>query len=259
MKRILVIAGVLVALVVIGIVVFLLTGLGAAIKAVVEGVGSKATGTHVTLHSADVSLTSGEGTLKGLVVGNPEGFKTASAIELGQIHVKIDTSTVTSNPIVIKEILIEGPKVTYELSGSGSNIGVIQDNVAKMGGGTDEKKPAPEPKEKEPKEPKKGGETKVVIEDLVVRDGHVAVSATFLGGKELGAPLPEVHLKDIGKDEGGASSSEVAEKILGAITKGATDAVGTLNLAGLEKAAGGAVDSVLQGAKDIFGGKKKDK
>ena len=263
MKRILLIVGALLAVMVIGLVVFVFTGLGGAIKAIVEGVGSKATGTEVTLASADVSLTSGDGTLKGLVVGNPKGFKTPSAIELGQIHVKIDTSTVTSGTVVVKEILIEGPRLTYELgAGGGSNIGVIQDNVAAMGGGsggggskgTGGGKPSGEPKAKEPKE---DGGTKVIIEDLVVRGGHVAVSASFLSGKDLGAPLPDIHLRDIGKAEGGVTSSELAKRILDALTHGALDAVKGLNLDSLEKAAGGALGGAIKSATDILGGKKK--
>ena len=264
MKRILLIVGALLAVMVIGLVVFVFTGLGGAIKAIVEGVGSKATGTEVTLASADVSLTSGDGTLKGLVVGNPKGFKTPSAIELGQIHVKIDTSTVTSSTVVVKEILIEGPRLTYELgAGGGSNIGVIQDNVAAMGGGSGGGggskgagggKPSGEPKEKEPKS--ESG-TKLIIEDLVVRGGHVAASASFLSGKDLGAPLPDIHLRDIGKSEGGVTSSELAKRILDALTHGALDAVKGLNLDSLEKAAGGALGGAIKSATDILGGKKK--
>jgi len=262
MKRILLIVGALLAVMVIGLVVFVFTGLGGAIKAIVEGVGSKATGTEVTLASADVSLTSGDGTLKGLVVGNPKGFKTPSAIELGQIHVKIDTSTVTSGTVVIKEILIEGPRLTYEVGAGGTNIGIIQDNVAALGGGsggggskgTGGGKPSGEPKEKEPKS--ESG-TKLIIEDLVVRGGHVAVSASFLSGKDLGAPLPDIHLRDIGKSEGGVTSSELAKRILDALTHGALDAVKGLNLDSLEKAAGGALGGAIKSATDILGGKKK--
>jgi hypothetical protein len=263
MKRILLIVGALVAVLVVGLVLFVFTGLGGAIKAIVEGVGSKATGTQVTLASADVSLTSGDGTLKGLVVGNPKGFKTPSAIELGQIHVKVDTSTVTSSTVVIKEVLIEGPRLTYEVGPGGSNIAVIQENLAALGGGTGGGgskgtgggKPSAEPKEKEPKS--EGGGTKVIIDDLVVKGGHVAVSASFLGGKEVGAALPDIHLKDIGKSEGGVTSDVIAKRLLDALTKGALDAVAGLNLDGLKKAAGGAVDSAIKSATDILGGKKK--
>jgi len=101
MKRIVLLVVGLGVVLVAALVIFLFTGLGAAIRAAVEGVGSRATQTEVSLLYADVSLTSGEGTLKKLVVGNPKGYSTPSAIELGEIHVQIDTSTVTSDTVLI--------------------------------------------------------------------------------------------------------------------------------------------------------------
>ena len=260
MKRILLIVGGLVIVLVVAAVIFLFTGLGAAIKAVVEGVGSRATQSDVHLASADVSLTSGEGVLKGLVVGNPKGFSTPSAIELGEIRVKLDTSTVTSDVVVIKEIVIDGPSLTYEVGPGGSNIGVIQDNVAAFGGGTEKQSPgggAASAGTQKPAKQTKAEGTKLIIESLVIKNGHVGVSASFLGGKALGASLPEIRLHDIGKASGGATTAEVAKQVLDALTHGALDAVSGLNLdglkAGVEKGVGGAVDAV----KGIFGGKKK--
>jgi hypothetical protein len=248
MKRILLIAGTLLGILVVALVIFLFTGLGGAIKAIVETVGSRATGTKVTLASADVSLTSGEGDLKGLVVGNPPGFKSPSAIELGQIRVKVDTSTVTSKTVVIKEVLIDGPKLTYELGVGGSNLGVIQANVAKLGGGSGKKTPEPEP------EPAPGGGTKVIIEDLIVRGGRVSASASFVEGKELAADIPQIHLKDIGKAEGGATGEEVAQKLLGELTRKALDAAAGLGVEKLKDKAASAIDDALG---DVLGGKKK--
>jgi len=254
MKRILLIGGGLVVLLVLIVIAFLFTGLGAAIKAIVEGVGSEVTKTDVRLASADVSLTSGEGELNGLVVGNPKGYKTPSAIELGRIKVKIDTSTVTSDTIVVNEILIDGPRLTYEVGPGGSNIGVIQSNVDSFtGGGGGEKAPAA----------KEEGGTKVIIERLLVTNGRVDVSATFLEGTTAGAVLEKIELRDIGKASGGATAAEVAQKLLSALTDSAMKAVGTLDLDSLKKRAEKGVQGALDGLKDdllkdtLGGGKKK--
>ncbi len=249
MKRILLIGGAVTGLLLVALVVFLFTGLGAAIKAIVEGVGSEVTKVDVKLASADVSLTSGEGELKGLVVGNPKGYKTPSAIELGRIKVKLDTGTVTSDTIVIKEVLIDGPHLTYELGEGGSNIGVIQSNVDAFTGGSGGGKETAPAKEE--------GGKKVIIERLLVTNGRVDVSASFLGGKTLGASLSKIELKDIGKDSGGATPGEVAQKLLSALTTAATDTVGTLHLDDLKKGATDALDSTVKGVKDLFGGGKK--
>ncbi len=45
------------------------------------------------------------------------------------MRLELDTDSVTSDIVVIKEIFIEAPEVTYELGGDGSNIDAIQKNV----------------------------------------------------------------------------------------------------------------------------------
>lgn len=262
MKRILLIVGGLGVVVVVALVIFVFTGLGAAIKAVVEGVGSEVTQTDVKLASANVSVTSGEGQLKGLVVGNPKGYSTPSAIELGEIKVSLDTSTVTNDTVVIKEVLIDGPHLTYELGPGGSNIGVIQENVSSFGGGSGSgggKGGKSSGGTKGTSGSKSEGGKKVIIENLIVRNGRVDVSASFLKGQSVGAGLGEIHLRDIGKSSGGATAAEVTQQLLGALTKSALDAVAGLNIEGLKKGVGDALGGAVEGVKDIFGGKKKKK
>jgi Na+-transporting methylmalonyl-CoA/oxaloacetate decarboxylase gamma subunit len=256
MKRLILVVLGLGVVVVLGLLVFVFTGLGAAIKSVVENVGSAVTQTDVKLASADVSVTSGEGQLKGLVVGNPKGYSTPSAIELGEIKVSLDTATVTSDTVVIKEVLIDGPHLTYELGPGGSNIGVIQENVAAFGGGGGGKGGKPSGGAKEPSGGRAEGGTKVIIENLIVRNGRVDVSASFLKGQSVGAGLAEIHLRDIGKSSGGATAAEVTQQLLGALTESALDAVAGLNIEGLKKGVGEALGGAV---KDIFGGGKKKK
>ena len=64
-----------------------------------------------------------------LIVGNPTGFKTDGAFELDQVSVAIDIGTVANDPIVIEEIVITSPQITYELGSKGSNLDAIQMNV----------------------------------------------------------------------------------------------------------------------------------
>jgi len=252
MKRILLIVGLLVVVAVAALVIFVFTGLGGAIKAAVEGVGSRATGTEVTLASADVSITSGEGRLTKLVVGNPKGYGTPSAFELGDIRVKLDTSTVTSDVIVIKEVVIESPGVTYEVGPGGSNIAVIQANVDAfskglgVGGGEDKSAPAPADK---------SGGKKFVVQDLYVRAGNVAVSAPFLAGKKVTATMKEIHLHDLGKAEGGATSAEITQELLRAMTHGVVASVGDLGINELKESLKSAEgrESVFKKVKGLFG------
>lgn len=242
MKKGILVGGV--AVLAVAAVVFFWSNVGSIIKAAVEKHGSEITQAKVTLDEADISATSGEGSLNGLVVGNPAGFKTDSAFRLGAVSLKVDTGTITGDTIVIKEVVIQAPEVTYELAAGGSNLDVIKRNVdaftAKMGGGSSQAASSD------------GAGKKLIIEDLYVRDGRVDVSAAFLQGKKMGAPLPAIHLKDIGKEKQGASAGEVAEKVIAAITGAAGKAVGTLNLDDLAKAAGQQLDAVKGQATDVM-------
>ena len=255
MKKVLIVLGVL--LVLGAIAVMLVVGnLGGIIKGVVEKVGSDATQAPVTLETVDISLSSGTGRLENLVVGNPASFESDYAMSLGVISVDIDTSTLGSNPIVIKEIVIEAPQVIYEVALGSTNIGTIQENVeayaAKLGaGGGGGDQPASD-------DEAAGGGTKVIIENLYIRNVRVAVSASFLGGKDAGATIPEIHLKDLGKSDGGATAGEVAAKILDALSDAVIDVVADLDIEGMADALKGHGEGLLnkagEGIKSLFGG-----
>lgn len=226
MKRALLIGvSAVVIIVVVGIVVLYLNS-GSIVKAAIENVGSKATQTRVTLDSVDISPTSGEASLKGFQMGNPAGFNTKNAMRVDLVSAKVDVGSIMKDVIVIKEVVIGAPQITYEIDAKGgSNFGAIQHNVQafgkSMGAGQGQAaKPAP----------KDGGGKKVIIENLYVRNGRVGVSAAFLGGKEMSAPLPTIHLANIGKDKGGATPEEVAETLLTSISQSAAKAVSSLGV-----------------------------
>jgi uncharacterized protein involved in outer membrane biogenesis len=246
MKNILIGVGVIVVLVVGGVVYFA-SNIDSIIKAAIEEAGSRTTRTQVTLAEVKISIQDGSGSLKGFRMSNPEGFKTDSAMRFEEVSVTIDTGTITDDVIVIKEVLIAKPDITYELDGTNSNIATIQKNVDEFaksmgagGGGGNEASSS------------EGGR-KVIIENLIVRGGTIAVSAGFLQGKRMSVPLPTIHLKDIGKEGGksnGATAAEVAEKLLSAISASASTAVSSLGLDKLKDAAMG----MTEGAKKMLEG-----
>ncbi len=247
MKKVLIGLAVLV-IVVAGGLYFVWSNLGSIIKTAVEEAGSEVTQVSVTLNAVDVdNLTDGQAAIRGLTVGNPAGFQTDSAFKLGEVSVKVDPATVTSDVIVIKEVVIAAPEVTYEFGSGGSNIGTIQKNVeqaaggASSGGGSGGGSSSGD---------SAGEGPKLVIENLYVRDGKVNVSADFLQGQKTGASLPTIHLKDIGKEGGrssGASPAEVAQKVVAAISTAATGAVGKLDVGAIKDALGKELGGAAEG------------
>ena len=109
MKLVLKLAGVLllVLVILVGVGVYYL---GSGVKKAVETLGPQYTQTPVQLGSVDISLWSGSGSLKNLVVGNPAGFDTANAFSLGEIALVVDTKTITGDPILINSLRISHRK-----------------------------------------------------------------------------------------------------------------------------------------------------
>ena len=280
LKKLLIGLAVIVVIVGVG-VYYLFSNLGGIIKTAIENYGTAATQAKVTVDKVDLSLTSGEGSLSKVFIGNPSGFATPQAISVGTVSVKVDTSGISAFPpsvkfpVVIKEVVIASPSITYERGASTGNLETIQQNVQKYAGLS---KPAaggqtPAPSKPEASKPAGGdkAEPKFIIENLYVRDGKIAISHTALQGRSLSSGLPTIHLTDIGKDKGGATPAEIAEKVVGAITQQASKiatvdldkALGQLKGVGQQiQGVGGQVQQNLPGKigdqlPGILGGKKQ--
>jgi hypothetical protein len=238
----------LVILVIIAVVVVFFS-LNSIVKKGVESVGPRITKVDVRLDSAKVSPLSGNGELSGLFVGNPEGYKTPSAIKAGDIKVGVEPSSVLSDTLVVNEVNIQSPEITFEGSLSGNNLSKILDNIqAATGGGKTETTPT------------KQSEKKFFVKDLVVNAGKINVNiSTPLGGKSATVPLPEIHLQNIGSRDHGVTAGELAKQILQPLLVKATEAV-TENVGGLGKglqdfskgAGSNQLDKAAQGLKNIF-------
>lgn len=225
---------------------FLLSNLDSLVKKAIEEVGTKVAGVKVSVSSVKISLSEGKGTISGLSVANPSGFKTPTAFTLGAVTVGIDTSTVTKNPVVIKEISVAAPQVTYELGDGGSNFDAIQKNVQAFTGGSGKSEPAA----------KGGEETKLIIDLLQLTDGKLTL-ATPLPGGAASSDLPDIKLTGIGRSGGGASAAEVASKVLNAISQAAMKAASNMGVGklidGATEAVGGQAKGATDAVKGLFG------
>lgn len=211
----------LIALVVVIVVAVLAVGLflDAAIKRGVETFGPKLTKVDVKLQSVSLSLLSGSGSIKGLVVGNPEGFKEPSAISVGAASVALKPGSLLSDKIVIKSIKVEGPEITYETTLKTSNLDKILSNVQEATGGG-QKEPAKPHEPAQPKEAKPA--KKLQVDEFIITGGKVRGSLTGVGG--ITAILPDIHLTDLGTGPDGITPAELTERVLAAIKAGAAQA-----------------------------------
>ena len=210
---------------------WLYTSLDRVVATGIRTYGPDITGVSVKLAGVKIQPADGAAALRGLEIGNPKGFKTERALSVGQVSMKLDVASLTKDVVLVHEISIEQPSVTYEYAAGRSNLDAIQRHVeayiAEQTGS------AGQPKSTSP-------EKKIIIEKLTIKGARAHVSADTLQGKTLTVPLSDMRMVDIGKKTNGVTPAEAAKQVVGALTQNATRAVAPFHL-------GGAVDGVKKG------------
>jgi hypothetical protein len=246
MKKLIIILGSLLVLAIISVVAAMFF-VGSAVTEGINRFGPAITGTKVTLDSATISPISGKGTLNGLFVGNPPGWKSDKAFSFAKVHVSATPSSLFEDHIVINEIVIDGPEFVYETKIVTSNIKELLANIEKNIGGTGEK-PVEQPTTKE------GKPLKFEVKSL--RFEHAMVTVGFGTGAAV-VSMPPLVLTDLGTKEGGLTPDQLVNKImvaiLGNITKAAADSVIK------EGSVSGAAKKAGESIKNIFNGDQEKK
>ena len=217
--------------------------LGEIVKMSVEKVVPMVTKTTAKLDHASVSLLDGHLSLKGLAIGNPQGFSDNPVFSFAEVTVDIDPKSLTEDTIVVKKVLVDKLTASYEIKGSSSNVGVIQNNVNSFARSASGKKAA-EPKADAAKvataKSSDASSKKVVIDDLLISNSELKVSVI---NKDLSVPLPEIHLTNVGKD-GKNTVGEVFAVIMNAIS---VESIKTFS-----SSASGAIKDTIKDAKDAL-------
>ena len=247
MKKLILIALAAVLVLVVTAVVVVALYLDTGIKRGVETVGPMVTKTDVKLASVSLSILSGSGKVKGFVIGNPEGFKSASAINIGSAHLSVQPGSIFSDKVVIKSVRVDAPEITYETDLRNNNLNKLMANVQSTTGGSGgqkDTKPATTPKD-EAKASKK-----LQVDEFVITGGKINVSLTTLGGKSMTVPLPEIRLSNLGQGSEGITSAELFKVVLAAIEKEAVP-VATAAATDLVKSANELVKDASKTVNDI--------
>jgi hypothetical protein len=244
--RVLVAGLVLVVLLVVALGLFL----DSAIKKGVETVGPELTKVSIKLDSVSLSVLSGAGKIKGLEVGNPEGYKSPTAIKLGSASISVSPGSLLSDKIVIKSIVIESPEITIEGSPTKNNLTKLLENIeaATAGSGTNaptagkEAKPA----------------RKLQVNEFVLTGAKVNYAPPGLGGKTIPLVVPDIKLTDLGTGPDGITAGDLTQRVISKLT-GEIGPVAAQELSKLGKevlgtasdTAGKAVGEVGKAAKSI--------
>jgi hypothetical protein len=248
MKKLLVklVIGLLVLLILAGLVLSLT--MNSIIKKGIELAGPQIAKVNITLDNVKVSLFSGKGELSGLVVGNPEGFKSESAIKLGRASVQVKAGSVFADKLVVKSVNIEAPEITFEGGLEKNNLTAIMANIEASTGG---QKPASEGKDQ-------AAEKKLQVDELVIRNGKIHVSLPGNDGKTTAVNLPDIELRGLGAGPEGITGAELSKKLLQIILADATKAIGSALPEMAKEAAGAALKTVESKSQEILKGAGKE-
>jgi hypothetical protein len=230
--------------------------LDVAIKRSIETVGPRLAKVEIKLDSVGLSLLSGDGSIKGLIVGNPEGYQTSSAISVGDASLAVQPGSVFSDKVIIKSIHVQAPEITFEteLNVKHNNLSKILANLQEATGGA---APAKSGEPAKPKEAKAG--KKLEVDDFLISGGKIHVSLTTLKGKSVTVPLPEIHLTNLGQGPDGITTAELATRVIQAVEKEAAQAsAGAVSDLGKQaadlanEAVTNAANRVTKGIGDLF-------
>ena len=265
MKKYLFIGSGVLVIGIVTMIVLVILNLGGLIKKAVETVGPRLTQTEVRLGSADISVLTGSGTLSDFYLGNPAGFTMPSAVEGGTIRVTVVKDSLTTDRIIIEEIYVDSPTISYEKRGKTDNFQAIVNNIKKAVGSED--KAADTPAESEGAGT--GSQKTIQINHFIVKNGKINVGGSLLdvfGSEAMGIDLPDIHLKDIGKEKETTPAeafalilSEMTGDVTGTVTQFGKQLSETLGKAmegagDAVKGAGKAGESVGGAIKGLFGG-----
>jgi hypothetical protein len=247
---------VLVALVVVAVIVAGLS-LGKIVKAGVETVGPKITQVPIQVDAVNLSLLTGSAKIEGLVVGNPEGYKTPQAISVGVVAVAVNPMSVLSDKIVVRTIEVRNPEITFEGSPfSGNNLTKIRDNVSAANAAS--QKPSTNQTAQAANKPGK----KLEVDDFLIAGARIHVSLAGIGGREMTLPLPDIHLTDMGRGADGITATDLTRRVLDALTAATIKTVanaasdlgkGAANIGkGAEKTVGEDANKITKGLGGLF-------
>lgn len=200
----------LVLLVVVGLGVYVVMNAGDLIKTAVETLGPRYLGVDVKLGSAEVSFTEGTGELRGLVIGNPDGFDGPHAFSLGRVTLGIDPTAQSESLIVLRTVEVDAADLALVALGQDTNLQAIMANLEGDGAA-------------EPAEEAAGAEPQLIIDNFAFTNARTSLDSDVLG--EMAVSIPDINLEGIGRKSNGVTIREALTQILRPITQASTAAL----------------------------------
>jgi uncharacterized protein involved in outer membrane biogenesis len=200
----------IVVLLIVGAGVYLVMFSGNLLKDGIETYGPQFLGADVEVGAVELALAEGSGEVRGLRIGNPQGFSGPHAMRLNKIKIVLDPENLSEELVVLKQVEIDGAEIAAIAKGKATNLQQLMDNVVAAAGIEDSADDA-------------GPEMKFIIDRLDFTNAKTSVSSDVLGDMSL--EIPDIHLKDVGRASNGVTAAEAVKQLLAPIYKNVSSAM----------------------------------
>ena len=196
MKKILLVLGVLIVLVVVGIAAVLFVGysqINTIAKQVIQRGGTYATQTETTVDTVEISPFDGTFAMRGFRIANPEGFDTAHFLAMNSTDVTLETGSLLSETIEIPSVALRNLDVILDKGAKPANYKQILNSLQRFESG---EKPEAAPENKDGK--------KVVVDSLVLDEIDIRLAnipGVEIVSSEVAINIPRIELQDVGKGD----------------------------------------------------------
>jgi len=185
----------------IGILLLLLAGFGvltlrvdSIVKSGIEHHGREMAGTPVTVSDVSISLFSGQGSIRGLRVENPENYSREYAVEADEIFIKMDLYSLFSDTVVVRELRLRSPKIYIEQKLPENNLHDIITHMESLDSDH---------------ETEKG----MVIEKFLLQNGEAELFTAVGGERSVQLDISAIEVNDLGRGGARQAILEIAERV----------------------------------------------
>jgi hypothetical protein len=157
-----------------------------ALKVAIETAGTKALNVDVSVDDVDLAITAGGLGLSGLTIDNPPGYKHDKLLELSDAKIKVETRSLLSDDVRIRDIKLDGMNLVLEQKGLSNNLNEVIKTI-KRG---EEAKAEPSGK-------------RLHIDNLEISNTKVRLKVLPVPGKvdTITLPLSTIKMTNLGSDD----------------------------------------------------------
>lgn len=182
-----------IVIVIVGLVALTLS-IDSIVKSSIEDIGSEMTGTPVTVEGVSISPFSGQGTISGFRVANPEGYEEEHAVEIDDFSIELNIMSLFSDEIIIHDITILSPMIYVEQQLPENNIQEIINHINSI-------------------ETNETTYADMVIEHFLLENGSVDLYTEVGGERSASVEIETIELNDLGRGGGQQAVEDVVKEI----------------------------------------------